>query len=72
MTLPVPADLSRLLRRLAREERTERGALARLEARLRRFEDVDQFVNEVKSMHQPGEAPAPDATETEEGADGHG
>ncbi|MCC6763124.1 MAG: hypothetical protein IT293_00540 [Deltaproteobacteria bacterium] len=42
MTLPVPADLPRLLRRLAREERTERRELARLEARLRRFEDVER------------------------------
>ena len=47
-------------------------AYVRFASVYRRFEDVDQFVNEVKSMHQPGEAPAPDATETEEGADGHG
>ncbi|MCC6848599.1 MAG: hypothetical protein IT294_08870 [Deltaproteobacteria bacterium] len=42
MTLPVPADLPRLLRRLAREEGAERRELARLEARLRRFEDVER------------------------------
>lgn len=42
MTLPVPTDLPRLLRRLAREERSEQRELARLEARLRRFEDVER------------------------------
>lgn len=42
MTLPVPADLPRLLRALAREEERERRDLARLEARLRRFEDVER------------------------------
>lgn len=41
MTLPVVADLPRLLRRLAREEDEERRALARLEARVRRYEDVE-------------------------------
>lgn len=42
MTLPVPVDLPRLLRRLAREEERARGDLTRLEARLRRFEDVER------------------------------
>ena len=42
MTLPVPVDLPRLLRRLAREEERERRELSRLEARLRRFEDVER------------------------------
>ncbi len=42
MTLPVVADLPRLLRHLAREEDAERRELARLEARLRRYEDVER------------------------------
>lgn len=42
MTLPVPADLPRLLRALAREEERERRELAQLEERLRRFEDVER------------------------------
>jgi hypothetical protein len=41
VTLPVVADLPRLLRGLAREEETERRGLARLEARVRRYEDVE-------------------------------
>lgn len=40
--LPVVVDVRQILRRLAREEASERSELARLEARLRRFEDVER------------------------------
>lgn len=39
--LPVPVDPRAALRRLAREEEALRSALARLEERVRRFEDVE-------------------------------
>jgi hypothetical protein len=42
MTVPVVADLARLLERLAREEGTERRQVTRLEARLRCFQDEEQ------------------------------
>lgn len=40
--LPVVIDVRQVLRRLAREEASERTELARLEARLRRYEDVER------------------------------
>ncbi len=40
--LPVVVDVRQVLRRLAREEASERTELARLEARLRRYEDVER------------------------------
>jgi len=40
--LPVVVDVRQVLRRLAREEASERSELARLEARLRRYEDVER------------------------------
>ena len=55
MTLPVVADLPRLLRRLAREEDDERRELARLEARLRRFQDEERPAYEhwLRLVHGP-------------------
>lgn len=40
--LPVVVDVRQVLRRLAREETSERTELARLEARLRRYEDLER------------------------------
>ncbi|HEV7734875.1 MAG TPA: hypothetical protein VGR62_22085 [Candidatus Binatia bacterium] len=42
MTLPVTSDLPTLLTRLRTEERARQAELARLEARLREFEDVER------------------------------
>ncbi len=55
MTLPVPVDLAGVLRRLAREETREQGELARLEARLRSYEDVERPAYDawVRTVHGP-------------------